>query len=460
MLDCLSFEDAECPRVFLTRPGSYSAWLASQATPTKRWLEQTQFKAKPGALSLYPGEQGEISGAISITSDDPDLWDVSSLASKLPTGTWSVELDDTGITEADAALGWALSCYRFDRYKKSEKSWPVLAIQGGPVVNAAVELAKSIYLGRDLVNTPTNDLGPVDLAKTVEELAVSNDASFECIVGDELLSANYPAIHAVGRASADAPRLIDLRWGDNNAPKLTLVGKGVCFDTGGLDLKPASGMRLMKKDMGGSAAMIALARAVMVTRLDVRLRLLVPAVENSVSSSAFRPGDILSTRKGITVEVGNTDAEGRLILCDALAEAVSESPDLVIDAATLTGAARVALGSQLPVMFANHDRTADSLIAAGEECVDPVWRLPLHAGYRKQLNSSVADIGNISGKPQAGAITAALFLQEFVGKETDWLHLDIFGWNDETRPGRPRGGEATAVRALYNMLCKRYRSSI
>ena len=310
---------------------------------------------------------------------------------------------------------------------------------------------------RDLINTPANDMGPERLEAAVRQLGERHGAQVSSIVGDELLAQNYPTIHAVGRAAAIAPRLIDLVWGDEDRPKLTLVGKGVCFDSGGLDLKPPAGMRLMKKDMGGAANMIGLAHMVMAAALPVRLRLLVPAVENSVSGNAMRPMDVIRTRKGLTVEIGNTDAEGRLILCDALAEASSESPDLILDCATLTGAARTALGADLPALFCNDDAVATALLAAGDAEQDPVWRMPLYRPYRKMLSSDVADLNNVSEAPLAGAVTAALFLERFVEPGTPWAHMDMMAWNREARPGRPRGGEAQFIRGAMAMLRRRYR---
>ncbi|MFO1075179.1 MAG: leucyl aminopeptidase family protein, partial [Geminicoccaceae bacterium] len=307
-------------------------------------------------------------------------------------------------------------------------------------------------LARDLVNTPANDLGPEELAAAVQAVATQFGASCEVTVGEALLAANYPAVHAVGRAAARAPRLVDLRWGPAEAPKLTLVGKGVCFDTGGLDLKPSSAMLLMKKDMGGSAVMLALARCVMALELPVRLRLLIPAVENSVGGDAFRPGDILRMRNGSTVEITNTDAEGRLVLADTLSAADVEAPDLLIDASTLTGAARVAVGPELPALFTPDDALAEDLLQAGRAGFDPLWRLPLHAPYLSYMKSPVADLANAASKPFAGAITAALFLKEFVRQTGSWAHLDLFAWNDEARPGRPRGGEATGLRALLGLI--------
>ncbi len=317
-------------------------------------------------------------------------------------------------------------------------------------------MARAVFLARDLANTPAGDLGPEELAAAAVDVAEAAGACHRVVVGDGLLVENYPTIHAVGRASSRAPRLVDIRWGDPAAPKLTLVGKGVCFDTGGLDLKGASGMRLMKKDMGGAAIMLGLAQAIMNADLPVRLRVLLPCVENAVSGNAMRPLDIIRTRKGITVEIGNTDAEGRLILCDALAEASTEAPALLVDMATLTGAARVALGPEVAALFCNDDTVAASLLAAAAAEEDPVWRMPLWRPYRKMLDSKIADINNVSEGPHAGAITAALYLQEFVAPGIPWAHFDVMAWNPQSRPGRPEGAEATALRALYAHIAHRF----
>ncbi|MCC2665736.1 MAG: leucyl aminopeptidase family protein, partial [Geminicoccaceae bacterium] len=317
-------------------------------------------------------------------------------------------------------------------------------------------IADAVYLARDLINMPASDLGPAELALAAEAVATRGGAEFRTVEGDRLLEENYPALHAVGRASPRAPRLIELVWGAADAPKLTLVGKGVCFDTGGLDLKSSQNMLLMKKDMGGAAVTLGLAQAIMAQDLPVRLRLLIGAVENSVAGSAFRPGDVLSTRKGLTVEIGNTDAEGRLVLADLLAEGDREQPDLMIDCATLTGAARVALGPDLPALFTADDRLAHDLIAAGRAVFEPVWRLPLHQPYREMLDSSVADINNAGSGGFAGAITGALFVKEFVTETKAFAHLDIYAWNPKDRPGRPKGGEATALRALLALITRRF----
>ncbi len=330
-------------------------------------------------------------------------------------------------------------------------AWPTGANAG-----RVKRLAEATFLVRDLVNLPANDLGPAELETAAVAIAGRHGAKTRVVRGDELLKENYPAIHAVGRASARAPRLVDLTWGDPKHPKVTLVGKGVCFDSGGLDLKPSSNMLLMKKDMGGAAHVLGLAHAVMDAKLAVRLRVLVAAVENSVSGDAFRPLDVLSSRKGLTIEVGNTDAEGRLILCDALADACDETPELLLDFATLTGAARVALGTDLPALFCNDDALAEQILDAGTEARDPLWRLPLWSDYDRYLDSKVADLSNTGSTGFGGAITAALFLQRFVTGGTPWAHVDLMAWNSDSRAGRPKGGEAMALRAFYGMLERRY----
>jgi leucyl aminopeptidase len=349
-----------------------------------------------------------------------------------------------------------LGAWRFERYRsKKGKSGPRIVWPQGADKARATAMIEAISVARDLITTPSSDMGPAELAAAAQDLARKHKAKIRVIVGDDLLKQNYPMIHAVGRASSRAPRLIDLTWGRDGDPKVTLVGKGVCFDTGGLDLKPSSGMLMMKKDMGGAATVMAVASMVMAARLPVRLRLLVPAVENSVSGNAFRPMDVVPTRKGITVEIGNTDAEGRLILCDALHEGASEKPIMMVDCATLTGAARVALGTDLPALFCNDDALADELIAAGKQVADPMWRLPLFAGYRRMLDSKVADINNAPGAAFGGAITAALYLKEFVPDDVPWAHFDMMAWNNASRPGRPEGGEAQAARAIFAAIEKR-----
>ncbi|MEZ4229994.1 MAG: leucyl aminopeptidase family protein [Polyangiaceae bacterium] len=435
--------------------GELKAWLKGQRVGTRNWLASTDFKAKPGEFALVPGRDGGLERVVLGVSSKKEPWDWSGLVRKLPPGRYHVATELGSGYASTVALGWALGHYRYDRYKSHTGKAPLLAWPEGADQAEVVSLFEGISLARDLINTPAGDLGPTALGESAKELAARHKAKFTLIVGDKLLEQNYPTIHAVGRACTDAPRLIDFTWGDPKHPKLTLVGKGVCFDTGGLDLKPADNMKLMKKDMGGAALVLGLAHAVMSAGLPVRLRVLVPAVENSVAGNAFHPLDVIKTRKGLTVEIGHTDAEGRLILCDALAEADTENPDLLIDAATLTGAARVALGTELPALFTNDDDVAAAVIAAGLREGDPLWRLPLHEPYKEQLKTPMADLNN-QGGPFGGAITAALFLQSFISRRQRWVHIDTMGWNLRSRPGRPVGGEAFALRALYRMLVERY----
>ena len=353
-----------------------------------------------------------------------------------------------------------MGAYRFNRYhcreqKANYKTLPTLVLPNDELKAQAEREVNAITLVRDLINTPAQDMMPEHLGASVEALASEFGAKVQQLVGAELLEHNYPAIHAVGRASEHAPRLIDLRWGDKTHPKITLVGKGVCFDSGGLNIKPTSAIRHMKKDMAGAANAIGLAQLIMANQLPIRLRLLVPAVENAISNNAFRPGDVITTRKGITVEIDNTDAEGRLVLCDAMAEADSESPDLLIDFATLTGACRVALGTELPGFFSNSKTRAADLMAAGERVDDPIWQLPLYNPYKAHLKSDIADMVN-NGPGLGGAITAALYLQEFISPATDWLHIDFMAWNTRALPGRPLGGEAVGIRAVFAYLKKHY----
>ncbi|MCM8735067.1 leucyl aminopeptidase family protein [Azospirillum sp. A1-3] len=432
-------------------------WLAGQSPAVASWVKAVGFTGEAGSTVFLPGPDGAVAHVLAGVSAIDDLWAFAGLPASLPAGSYRIDAALDARAATRAALGWALGSYRFSRYKKpSEKGfanlvWPAEA-DHGEVERAAT----ATWLVRDLVNTPACDMGPAELAQAAQDLAAEFDAAVEVIVGQDLLDRDYPAIHAVGRASPREPRLIDLRWGNPEHPKVTIVGKGVCFDTGGLDLKPSSAMLIMKKDMGGAAHALALGRMIMMAGLPVRLRVLVPAVENVVSGDSFKPQDVLKTRKGLTVEVGNTDAEGRLILCDALAEADSEKPELLIDFATLTGAARVALGPDLPALMCNDDALANDLTEAGAAVDDPMWRLPLWAPYRKGLDSKVADINNVTTNGFAGAITAGLFLQEFVSKGTPWAHLDTYAWNGTNRPGRPEGGEALGLRAAYAVIAKRF----
>jgi len=430
-------------------------WLKGRPAAEAAWVKAAGFTAAPGALCLMPGAGGTLDRVLVGIDPDDDLWCFADLPGRLPAGApgGRYALDGAMRPEAAtlAALGWALGSYEFTRYRKSERRLATLAWPAGVDKGAVQRAMVATYMVRDLINTPASDMGPAELAEAAAALARRHKAKISVTTGAALLKKNYPAIHAVGRASSRAPRLVDLRWGAKG-PRVTLVGKGVCFDSGGLDLKSAAGMKLMKKDMGGAAHALALASMIMAARLRLRLRVLVPAVENSVSGDAFRPGDVLATRKGLSVEIGNTDAEGRLVLCDALAEADREDPDLIVDFATLTGAARVAVGTDLPAMFCNDDEVAEALLAQGLAARDPVWRMPLHKPYRRLLDSPVADLNNISSGPHGGAITAALFLAEFVRPETPWVHLDVMAWNLASRPGRPEGGEAMGLRATYALI--------
>jgi len=381
---------------------------------------------------------------------------LAGLSGELPEGCYRLETIPEGADPTRLALGWALATYAYSRYSSKTRPDAILAWPEGADRGGVERLARAIFLARDLANTPAGDLGPDELAAEAVQVAKAAGARHRVIVGDQLLAENYPTIHAVGRAAAKAPRLVDIMWGDEAAPRVTLVGKGVCFDTGGLDLKTASGMRLMKKDMAGAAIVLGLAQAIMDAGLPVRLRVLLPLVENAVSGNAMHPMDIVRTRKGLTVEIGNTDAEGRLILCDALAEASTEKPELLVDMATLTGAARVALGPELAALFCNDEALAEGLLEAAESEEDPMWRMPLWRPYRKMIDSKIADINNVSESPHAGAITAALYLQEFVDPGIPWAHLDVMAWNPQSRPGRPEGAEATALRALYAHIAQRF----
>jgi leucyl aminopeptidase len=456
MLPCfVAAGEADARPVAVIPAAGYAAWQADQTDALRGWLDGIGFEAKPGSVALLPGPDGALAGALLIRSEPAEPWDFAALRGRLPAGDWRLQRRGSASEIEQAALGWALASYRFDRYRK-QAAKPVRLVVESDAPPRAETAAGAVYLARDLINTPASDLGPAELAAVAEAVATRFGAEFRAIEGDRLLAENYPAIHAVGRASPRAPRLIELVWGEAGAPKLTLVGKGVCFDTGGLDLKNSQGMLLMKKDMGGAAVTLGLAHALMAEDLPVRLRLLIGAVENSVDGSAFRPGDVLSTRKGLTVEVGNTDAEGRLVLADLLAEGDREQPELMIDCATLTGAARVALGPDLPALFTPDDRLADDLIAAGRAAFEPLWRLPLHQPYREMLDSTVADINNAGSGGFAGAITGALFVKEFVTETKAFAHLDIYAWNPRDQPGRPKGGEATALRGLLALIRRRF----
>lgn len=447
------------------RKGSRPVWLIPDAGTSQAglpgqsaaWAGANGFTGQAGRFLPLPGDGGAVSGALfgvgSVPSGFAPLA-CGRLARDLPEGDWHFETEPE---QAELALlGLKLGAYVFTRYGKKAGHELRFAAPKGADVAAVNRWARGCYLARDLINTPANDMGPDDLEAAASGLAKAHGAKIKVISGDKLLAGNFPMIHAVGRAGAQAPRLIDMSWGDPGARKVTLVGKGVCFDTGGLDIKPAAGMRQMKKDMGGAANVLGLASMIMSAGLNLRLRVLIPAVENSISGNAFRPGDILTSRKGLGVEIGNTDAEGRLVLADALSLADEEAPEMLIDMATLTGAARVALGPDLAPFFTDDETLAGDLSRASEAAADPLWRMPLWAPYAKGLSSKVTDLGNITSNGFAGSVTAALFLQKFVEKAGSWAHFDIFAWNPADRPHGPAGGEAQAIRAIERVLADRY----
>jgi len=433
---------------------SYADVRQRIGTEACAFADAAGFEAKAGRYLLLPGQNG-LGGVLFGLDDADDARDLflpGRLPQHLPDGVYRFanEPHDARL----AALAFALGAYRFTRYRKAEARKLNLDLPQSLDRDDLTHVVEGITLARDLINTPANDMGPAELEAAAQKLAAEHGASFKSIVGDDLLTQNFPLIHAVGRAAPRAPRLIDISWGAAEHPRITLVGKGVCFDTGGLDIKPESAMLNMKKDMGGAATALALSHMIMARGLKVRLRLLIPAVENAIAGSSFRPRDIYTSRKGITVEIGNTDAEGRLILADALALADEDKPELIADFATLTGAARVALGPDVPPFFTDDDALADELVAAGKRENDPLWRLPLWRPYEAMLESKVADINNVGGS-QGGAITAALFMRRFVTAKS-WLHVDVFAWTPAAKPGRPEGGECQAARALYALLCARY----
>ena len=439
-------------------PAEWPALEAELPPPQRAYAATLGFKPKAGRVCLLPGADGRLERVLFALGDsqaaDHDPWLVGKLVGLLPAGTYRLEAE--GLREpAQAALAWLMSDYRFQRYRKAEGDRPRLVAPEGVDSEAIARAAAAVAGGRDLINTPSNDLGPDEIAQAAIDLATRFGAGITVTRGEDL-ARNFPLIHAVGKASPRGPVLIDLRWGRPGAPLVTIVGKGVVFDTGGLDIKPSSGMLLMKKDMGGAAVALAAAEMVMGSGLPIALRLLIPSVENAISGEAFRPGDVIRARSGLTVEIGNTDAEGRLILADALSLADEEQPDLLIDFATLTGAARVALGPDLPAYFTEDDALAARVDEAGRNALDPVWRLPLHAPYAKLLDSKIADLNNVSGGPFAGAITAALFLRRFAPKTKSHVHFDLYGWNPSTKPGRPEGGEVQTARLVHALLQRRY----
>ena len=417
----------------------------------RNYFSSCQFKAAQGESCFIYNTDGLIEKAYFGCEAGTLESALAQAALVLPPGNYRVN----GELSAQMALYWVLAQYRFTEYKTHELKPRKLFINE-PMMKEVLALADAVFLVRDLINRPANDMGPQHLAEVMENLANTYDAQFEQWIGNELVESNFPGIHAVGRASINAPRLLSLTWGKEKNPRITLVGKGVCFDTGGLDIKPSSGMRMMKKDMAGAAHVIGLAQWIMQRQLPIRLQVLVPAVENSIGPDAFRPGDVLKMRNGLTVEIDNTDAEGRLILADALVKACEDKPDLLIDFATLTGAARAAVGTELSALFCNNDKIAEQIIASSNIVLDPIWRLPLFSAYDELLNSTIADMSNCSTVPYGGAIIAGLFLQRFVDKATPWLHFDMMGWNISNKPGKPEGGEAMGIRAIAHYLLQVY----
>ena len=437
----------------------YPTWKKNQSQYVQNWIASSQFKGKHNTSLCIPNTEGTLDSVLVIANPDNLVWAMSNAPKSLPAGNYHIA---SGSKDEKVYLGWGLGAYQFKRYKKKQankrkNNHCKLQIDDAIDKNALETLLRSVTIVRDMVNTPASDMMPQHIAKECEVIAKAFDAKISECVGDELLSENYPVIHAVGRASVYAPRLIEFNWGDKKHPKVSLIGKGVSFDSGGLDIKSAQGMRHMKKDMGGAAHVAGIALAIMKLNLPIQLQVLIPAVENAISGNAFRPGDVLTSRSGKSIEIDNTDAEGRLVLCDAITKSVEEKPDLIIDFATLTGAARIALGTEVPVYFTNDDALASELNQAASAVNDPVWQLPLHDDYRYMLDSSVADICNSAGSGYGGAITAALYLKEFVTVETKWIHFDVMAYNMRARPGRPKGGEAMGLRAVVEFLQQHYK---
>ena len=459
MIDLFTTNSDNAIPIWVVTAENFQSGQESLSDRVQKWVSANRFKARDHQILLIPNDEGEIEGVVyGLPKEAQHIsFPFATLSSKLPGGTYQLTTDGHQIDEHKAALDWAMGRYQYATYKTSgnDASHPKLVVSQDAADNAS-RIAEAVYLTRDLVNAPSNDMGPDELEEAVHTLARRFDAGIHVITGDDLLTENFPLIHAVGRASSREPRLLDLTWGAEDAPKVTLVGKGVCFDSGGLNLKPGDSMTLMKKDMGGAANVIGLAHMIMSSRLPVRLRVLIPAVENSISGNAFRPGDVIPSRSGKTVEIGNTDAEGRLVLADALTLADAETPDLLIDMATLTGAARVALGPDLPPFYTHDETLAVDLANHAEKVSDPLWRMPLWSGYNSNLKGKVGDINHISDMSMAGSITAALFLSRFVSQAKSWVHFDIFAWTPKPKPGQPMGGEAQGIRALHDLIQSRY----
>jgi leucyl aminopeptidase len=456
MLPCFTNTTDKTIPIFPIVEKEFASWLSSQPAHIQNWMTAINFKAKPCSTALLCNAEGDLEKVFAGINNSQDWSAFGQLASSLPKGAYQLIAPSQTQTTFSAFLAWGLGSYQFTTYKKAQSLEAKLVLPTDIDSNYLDAVLRATYLVRDLINTPAQDMMPADLVKTTTTLAQQFSAKVNVLNADDLLKAGYAAIHAVGRASVHPPCLIDLRWGDPQHPKVTFVGKGVCFDSGGLDIKGAANMATMKKDMAGAAHVLGLAHIVMALKLPVCLRVLIPAVENAVSGDSYRPGDILTTRKGITVEITNTDAEGRVILSEALDEAARENPAIIFDFASLTGAARVALGTDLAALFTPDDQLAAELSIASQKENDPLWRLPIYMPYRKLIEGKVADIVNSASAPYGGAITAAIFLKEFVPEGISWAHFDIMAWNISSKPGAPEGGEANALRAVARYLCERF----
>jgi len=455
-LPFLAETDAGVP-IHVLRTGEWRHWIERHSDTLQRLAGAYDFQAQNGRILVVPATDGTIERVLFGVGDKANAMMIGALAQNLPAGDYKFVFSPREFTPTQVAIAWGLGSYAFDRYKKRKRPAPRLVLPEGADRAEAERVVRAAWLTRDLVNTPTSDMGPEALHAAAESVARAYKAKFEAIVGVALLKQNYPLIHAVGRAASQAPRLLHLSWGGEEAPRVAIVGKGVCFDTGGLDIKPSAGMRIMKKDMGGAAHALALGQLVMDANLPVRLDIFLPVVENAISGDAFRPGDIIKSRQGLTVEIDNTDAEGRLILADALTRACEDKPALLIDFATLTGAARTALGPDIPPFYANDEALAAEFAQASLETSDPIWRMPLWDGYEVEMDSPIADLKNTGDGAFAGSIYAALFLRRFVDAPS-WAHFDIFAWSPKEKPARPAGGDAQALRASWAVLKRRFTS--
>lgn len=437
-------------------PQTLESWLAKQSEAVQNWFAVNKFTGKEGSFVMIPGQDGKLSRVVASVHTPVSLWDIAALPSALPDGAYVLDGIKKVEDEEKLALGWLLGTHHFTLHKKHQAPKTTLCLSKKANTKAVERLADSIALSRDMITAPAEDMGPEEMAKAVAAVAKKHGAKMTQIVGDDLLKKNYPAIHTVGRGSHRAPRLIDLTWGNPKHPLVTLVGKGICFDTGGLDLKPSAAMYLMRKDKGGAAVALGVANFIMASKLKVRLRLLIAAAENAIDGKSFRPSDVITMRNGLTVEVGNTDAEGRLVLADALAEACTDKPDLLIDFGTLSGAYRASIGTDVSAVFSNNEAIADKLYALGQQTEDYLCRLPLHAPYNALLETPFADLRSCSNGSYGGTITSGLFLQHFVAKDVTWVHFDFMGFNVSSKPGRPEGGEAMTLRATVALLEKLY----